>query len=429
MAAAENGAPGIIDIVGANYDGHWDHTRTACRAVILQDGKLLLSYETKTDQWMLPGGGLEDGESEEACCAREVAEETGYVIRPSACALEIDEYYQDWKWVNRYFFGTVTGRCETRLTDREKEVGMEPRWLPLKEIVGIFSRHADWTDTDEMRRGMYLREYTALTALWDRLPAAGSPLTDPGRLEKQYGTADRLSTRISIHDKYSVNKQGFGNWIAGHYPDREGLAVLELGCGTGSMWLGRKDLVRRWGRLVLTDLSGGMLDTARKNLRDMPEIEYRAVDIQDIPFPDGSFDLVIANMMLYHVPDLPRGLREVRRVLKQGGVFCCATYGENGIMAHIHGLFGLQPPRDQGGFTLQNGAEKLRPFFSDVEKRLYEDALEVTDPEDLVDYIFSLSGMTELQGLPRSEVRAVLERNMRDGVLRVPKEYGMFIAR
>ena len=155
----------IKEIIGENYWGHWEKTRTACRGIIVQDGRILLSYETKTGQWMLPGGGLEDGEDEQACCIREVAEETGILIQPSECQLEIDEYYEGWKWVNRYFFGTVTGETEIRLTDREKEVGMEPRWLPVTEIIEIFSGHAAYADTDEMRRGMYLREYTALCEL------------------------------------------------------------------------------------------------------------------------------------------------------------------------------------------------------------------------------------------------------------------------
>ena len=67
----------VIDIVGENYFGKWDKTRTACRGIIIHDTKVLLSYETRNDQWMLPGGGLEDNESEKACCIREIAEETG----------------------------------------------------------------------------------------------------------------------------------------------------------------------------------------------------------------------------------------------------------------------------------------------------------------------------------------------------------------
>lgn len=154
-----------IDIVGKNYFGKWEKTRTACRGIILDGSRILLSYETKTDQWMLPGGGLEENESEEACCIREIAEETGVLAEVSACRLEIDEYYEDWKWVNKYFIGKAVGQTEINQTAREREVGMVPRWVAIEEIKEIFSRHQSYADTDEMRRGMYLREYSALTEL------------------------------------------------------------------------------------------------------------------------------------------------------------------------------------------------------------------------------------------------------------------------
>ena len=256
-------------------------------------------------------------------------------------------------------------------------------------------------------------------------------LTDKTVLAGQYGTADRLNTRISIHAKYSVNKQGFGNWITEHYrfPDRA--SVLELGCGTGDMWKGKGELIRRCDQLILSDFSDGMLEKAKETLKEETGIGYRVIDIQDIPYPNGSFDAVIANMMLYHVPDLSKGLSEVRRVLKEGGTFCCATYGENGMMEYIGSLFSGYDIETMvnTGFTLQNGQEKLAPYFTEITKDLYEDALLVTDVEDLVDYIFSLSGMTDLRKLPRETVRSVLTQHMSGGVLRVPKEYGMFIAR
>ena len=152
----------IIDIVGDNYFGKWDKTRTACRGIVIKDGKILLSYETVDDQWMIPGGGLEDDEDEKVCCIREIAEETGIVVNTSDCLFEIDEYYEEWKWVNRYFVCEEVATTEMHLTEREQEVGMEPRWLPLDDIIKIFSEHNSYADTDEMRRGMYLREYTAL---------------------------------------------------------------------------------------------------------------------------------------------------------------------------------------------------------------------------------------------------------------------------
>ena len=127
-----------ISIVGDNYLGKWEKARVACRGIILRDGMILLSCETANGIWMLPGGGLEPGEDERACCIREIAEETGILTEPSECALEIDEYYGDRKWVNRYFFGTVAGKTGRNLTDAEKAVRMEPGWLPLEEAVRIF---------------------------------------------------------------------------------------------------------------------------------------------------------------------------------------------------------------------------------------------------------------------------------------------------
>ena len=207
--------------------------------------------------------------------------------------------------------------------------------------------------------------------------------------------------------------------------------MLELGCGTGDMWAGKDDIIQRCSRFILSDFSDGMLDKARETLRDCTGIEYRTIDIQEIPFDDGSFDIVIANMMLYHVPDLSRGLREVRRVLKEGGLFYCATYGENGMMESIAEMFSAYHVRKKinNSFTLQNGGEKLLPVFGHVQRLLYEDALEVTNVNDLVDYIRSLTGMSDLQKLPEDTIRSVLEQNMSDGVLRIPKEYGMFVAR
>ena len=154
-----------IEIVGANAFGTWQNTRTACRGVVLRGGEILLSHEARTGQYMIPGGGMEDGESPEACCAREVAEETGVIVEPGACALEIDEYYEDWKYVSLYYICRPVGAAEPRLTPREAEVGMAPRWVPVERAVAEFSTHADYAATDEMRRGLYLREYTALRRL------------------------------------------------------------------------------------------------------------------------------------------------------------------------------------------------------------------------------------------------------------------------
>ena len=154
-------------------------------------------------------------------------------------------------------------------------------------------------------------------------------------VKQQYANANNLKTRISIHDKYSTNKMGFGNWIVSNYRIDKGMKVLELGCGTGDMWKNRESLINLCSQLTLSDLSEGMLVTTKSNIGEFDNVEYKVIDIQEIPYEDETFDMVIANMMLYHVPDIDKGLAEVRRVLKEGGIFYCATYGEHGIIEYL----------------------------------------------------------------------------------------------
>ena len=241
-----------------------------------------------------------------------------------------------------------------------------------------------------------------------------------GEVKKQYANAGNLNTRISIHERYSTNRQGFGNWIFTNYEIKPGMRVLELGCGTGDMWKGHEAVIAQCGELVLSDFSEGMLETARTTAGKADNVTYRVIDIQDIPYEAESFDVVIAN----------RGLSEVRRVLKRDGRFYCATYGEHGIVEYLAKLLGRYGVEDtiNKNFTLQNGAELLGKHFGYVAKKEYRDSLAVTDIDDMVEYIYSLSSMTTLAEVPKHEIREVLRRNMKDGVLNVPKEYGMFIA-
>lgn len=251
------------------------------------------------------------------------------------------------------------------------------------------------------------------------------------RIEKQYQTAQNLNTRISIHEKYSVNKQPFGEWIVSHYEIGPEYQILELGCGTGSMWADKLDWLHDGAHLTLTDFSAGMIEIAQKNVGNHPQVDYRVVDIQSIPFEDDFFDMVIANMMLYHVPDLHKGLCEVRRVLKPEGKFYCATYGEHGVMEFVNDVLREYGISGEIGttFTLQNGRETLHRHFSDVQRFHREDGLAVKRIDDFVDYVLSLSGLTGVSPSSRGILRQAFESKTKDGILYVPKEYGMFICK
>lgn len=255
-------------------------------------------------------------------------------------------------------------------------------------------------------------------------------IRDKNAVKEQYADSENLDIRIAIHQKYSINKQGFGNWIFQQYEFFDGCKILELGCGNGSMWRENIKLLPKNCRLILSDFSEKMLATTRENVPVESGIGFEIIDIQNIPFEDNSFDIVIANMMLYHVPDLSKALGEVRRVLKDGGKFYCATYGESGVIEYLEKLFADivgEEKRDKI-FTLQNGGEILSKYFSCVERRNYEDGLEVTDVNDLADYIYSVGNMSKLGNLPRELIIERLTATTKNGIIRIPKEYGMFIS-
>lgn len=248
-------------------------------------------------------------------------------------------------------------------------------------------------------------------------------IADKKVVQNQYATSARLETRISIHEKYSRNKQPFGTWIVSHYDLQPGEKVLELGCGTGSMWQGV--ILPEGCHVTLTDLSAGMLETARQNTARL-HADYAVCDAMALPYEDNAFDVVIANMMLYHVPDIARALREIRRVLKPEGRFFAATTGEHGAVEAVLDMLHL-PCSVNHRFTLQNGTAQLQEQFADVRIMRRDDALDVTVLADLISYLRSMQGMTILADIPDDKLMNVFNSHMKDGVLSLPKEYGLFI--
>lgn len=151
----------IINIYGDNRFEKVSKKRIACRGIIVLDDKILLTNEVNMDQWFIPGGGLEPNETLEECCIREMAEETGELVTIFESYLIINEYYEDWHFESYYFICGLLGKTKRKLTSREIEAGLEPRWISLAEAIDIFSKHQEFAD-NEMKRGAYLREYNAL---------------------------------------------------------------------------------------------------------------------------------------------------------------------------------------------------------------------------------------------------------------------------
>lgn len=151
-----------IEIHGENEFATTEKTRVACRGVVIKDALMLISHEVNTDQFFIPGGGLETGETLEECCVREVQEETGYVVRANRHFLTIDEFYDDCKYVSHYFICEMIGKKEQHLTEAERENGLVPEWISPQEMLALYAKHDDFAATNEEKYGSYLREYTAL---------------------------------------------------------------------------------------------------------------------------------------------------------------------------------------------------------------------------------------------------------------------------
>lgn len=161
----------IIEIHGANEHKIISKTRTGCRGIVIKDSLMLISREVNSDCCLIPGGGLEENETLEECCVREIQEETGYIVKPVCHFLTMNEYYEDCKYVSHYFLCDITGEAEQNLTEAEKERGLIPEWAEPEKMLELYSNYNDFALTNEEKRGAYQREYTALSEYFDRFRA------------------------------------------------------------------------------------------------------------------------------------------------------------------------------------------------------------------------------------------------------------------
>ena len=173
-----------IDIFGENRFDTFSKVREASRGIIVKDGMILLSHETASDCWMIPGGGREEGETPEGCCVREIEEETGLIVRVLQQLLELNEYYEEYRYLSRYYICEVTGKGQPHLTETEMKRGVRPEWIPLEEAVGIFSKHASYAAESEEKRGISQREDAALKTYLEWKRTAG----------KRHGTVEVRET-------------------------------------------------------------------------------------------------------------------------------------------------------------------------------------------------------------------------------------------
>ena len=160
--------------------------------------------------------------------------------------------------------------------------------------------------------------------------------------------ARRLSTWASLHGQLIENE------LVAAVQSTGATRVIDVGCGTG-------DFTERLTNAVAMDLSPRMAELTHR--RSIPAC---VGDIEALPLASGSFDCIVANRVLYHLPDLERGLAEIGRVLRPGGVLVASTY----FQTHLQELADALGRQLIGTtFSAETAMASLQAHFDDVAQR------------------------------------------------------------
>lgn len=258
---------------------------------------------------------------------------------------------------------------------------------------------------------------------------------------KQYANSGKFNARIHLHKTYSTNPYPWPLWVFDQFPKKDHLRVLELGGGNGLLWMANAERIPDHWDITITDKSSGMLQDAQRNLAHLGEhVQWSVMDAEEIHYPEESFDIVIANHMLYHLGNLERALSEIGRVLKKNGTFYASTIGSRN-MAEMKELVKEFNPDSQydrilgmieSKFSMENGKQQLENAFTDVQLHVYEDSLSITDSDAIVEYVLSMNGLEgNEQVMSLQEAKAFkifLDEKMKesDGKIHISKASGMF---
>ncbi|MGR3762885.1 class I SAM-dependent methyltransferase [Rossellomorea sp. NS-SX7] len=259
-------------------------------------------------------------------------------------------------------------------------------------------------------------------------------------LQEQYKDSSNLNTRINIHEKYSENKEDWHLWLFDQLTIPPTSRILEIGCGDGTFWLKNSERIDGSWNITLADQSAGMVEAAKKNLAALPDIKYCQLDIEEIPFEKHRFDIIIANHMLYHVPDRRKALKEVRRVLHPEGTFYCSTIGLDHMKEFGELLKRFDPDLDYPSarkhalnFGIENGRNQLQAQFNEITYNGFPGGLNITDENAIAEYL--LSSASELNKILVNDTLSSFieflasEKESNGGAIKITKSTGLFASR
>lgn len=254
-------------------------------------------------------------------------------------------------------------------------------------------------------------------------------------LKEQYQDASNYRQRTAVIAQFRTNRSSWHRWVFDQFDLTRVNAILELGCGPGTLWKQNLDRTPATSTIVLSDFSAGMLRDCARNLGNhVSRFRFCQLDGSALPFRDHSFSIVTANLMLYHLPDHASALRDIRRVLAPHGTLYAATIGRRHMREAwdaVHSILEIPSLLDAAElFGLETGYEQLKTVFRQVEIRRFEDSLRVTEAQPLVDYFTSIRPYILAPAERLSALREYFERIISQrGEILIPLDTGMFIAR
>jgi ubiquinone/menaquinone biosynthesis C-methylase UbiE len=257
--------------------------------------------------------------------------------------------------------------------------------------------------------------------------------------ETQYSSSKKYEARVYLSRKFKTNPKSKYEWIFDHFPKRENLNILELGCGTGLFWLAnRNNIVKSWS-IILSDYSEGMLETTRNSLSRLNyNFNYEIIDAESIQYPDNTFDIILANNMLYHIQNRGIAIKNIKRTLKDDGVFIASTMGKNDIYELHNHLYAFLESKNNRfrfkelAFSLGNGMEQLTKYFKNVVMEKYENQLMINEADAIVRYYLSFNGIYDnIVILPEeyiNDFRIYLQDILdKEDVITTTKDEGIFV--
>ena len=254
----------------------------------------------------------------------------------------------------------------------------------------------------------------------------------------QYRDSSRLAARARLHVKWGTAPVAWFPWLATQVDWPAEAEVLEVGCGAGWMWAEAAARLPSDLDLTLTDLSSGMVREAIDRVGSLGRYRRtvgRVADAQELPFRSASFDVVMANYVLHHVPDTRRAVGEMARVLRPEGTLVVACVGD-GHLAELQQIrrevFGESlADALASSFGASAGAEELPGSFGTVDWRPYRDRLDCSDPDDVIEYLASTPPVEDASETQQARVVDAVRARFAagGGRLRVSKDTGLFLCR